>query len=446
VESRNGVKTGLWQQLTGDRAEFSMENRAFNFISVLSFFLIICYLIYDAYLGQTLLTVMLVLLLPVLGICYYFSRFKKKYEPGLIIYALFSYAALILNYFYNSGINGPTLMIFLITLAFFSAISRKRLFITLILLHGILGIGLLCIEFMHPDMVPNTYPARKSRFIDMGFTYGTAVFFIYAIINYIRNYFNKERLRSEERAAALVQQNEERQKQNQLLEQVNQEKNKLFSIVSHDLKTPLDAVLGYLEILSKGALDREEKADIETELLEQTKYTSDLLQNLLSWAKAQMHGITVNLVSVDLKDVMISTTNHRLGSAARKGIKITNSIREHIEVVADKDMLNIVLRNLLNNAIKFTRPGGEITIRASIKDGTAVVSVEDTGIGIPTDRQEDIFTAHTRSTFGTNNEKGIGLGLHMCKEFMEYQHGRIWFESTLGKGSVFFIALPRTRL
>lgn len=422
-----------------------MENRAFNFISVLSFFLIICFLVYDGYLGHSVLTVMLVILIPIQLFCYYLSRFKKRYQPALIIYAICSYAAITINYFYNSGINGPSLIVFLITLAFFSSMSGRRLFPLWIALHTVIGLSLLYIEFTRPELIPNTYPARKTRFVDVGFTYTAAVFFIYAIINYLRNYFSKERRRSEEWARALQQQNEERERQNQLLEQVNEEKNKLFSIVSHDLKTPLDSVLGYLEILSKG-VDASEKKEIEAELLEQTKYTSDLLQNLLSWARAQMHGITVSLVSVDLKEMMIATTNHRLGTAARKGVKITNSIREPIEVVADKDMLNIVLRNLLNNAIKFTQPGGEITIRASIQGQEAIVSVEDTGIGIPTDRQEDIFTAHTRSTFGTNNEKGIGLGLHMCREFMQYQHGRIWFESTLGKGSVFHIALPRTRL
>lgn len=424
-----------------------MENRAFNFISVLSFFLILCFLVYDAWVvEQTVLTVMLIILLPIQAICYYLSRFKKKYELGLIIYAVCSYAAITINYFYNSGIDGPTLIILLVTLAFFGAMSNRRLFPLWVGIHCVIGLVVLYIEYSHPDKVPDTYPSRKARFVDIAFTYTVAVVSIYSIINYVRNYFYKERLRSDERAREMERQNEERQRQNQLLAQVNEEKDKLFSIVSHDLKTPLDSVLGYLEILSHGTLDATEKRMIEAELLEQTKYTSDLLQNLLSWAKAQMHGISVNLVSVDLKEMMLAATTHRLGTAARKGIKLTNSIKEPIEVVADKDMLRIVMRNLLNNAIKFTNPGGEITIRATTSGEEAIVSVADTGIGIPKERQDDIFTAHTRSTFGTMNEKGIGLGLHMCKEFMAYQHGRIWFESTPGEGSVFYIALPRTKL
>jgi two-component system sensor histidine kinase/response regulator len=108
-------------------------------------------------------------------------------------------------------------------------------------------------------------------------------------------------------------------------------------------------------------------------------------------------------------------------------------------------MLNILLRNLLNNAIKFTRPGGEIVIKAVRQGNEAVISVQDNGIGIPEEQQQEIFSSNARSTFGTNNEKGIGLGLRMCKEFIDYQHGRIWFESTYGKGSIFYIALPIAR-
>ncbi len=422
-----------------------MENRAFNYISIVTFFLLVCYLAYDNLICRSVMTWVLLFLIGVLAVCYYYSRFKKQYETSIIISAVCSYGALMLNYFVNSGILGPTLIIFITTLSFLIALTKPKQLLFWFSLHIIVGVSLLIIEYLHPELVPDTYPDRKSRFIDMGSTYVTSLIFIFAVVNYIRNYFNHSRLQSEQRAKALLEQNTQIIKQNELLEQVNNEKNKLFSIVSHDLKTPLDSIHGYLEILAKSGLSADEKSEIEGELLEQTKYTSDLLMNLLSWAKAQMQGITVNRTHIDLKQMIVSTTTHKLSSAARKGIKITNSIREPIEVVADNDMLSIVLRNLLNNAIKFTKPGGEIVIRAIKNVGEAVISVSDTGIGIPLEKQHDIFSLHTQSTYGTNNEKGIGLGLRMCKEFMDYQHGRIWFESVPGKGSVFYISLPLTR-
>ena len=137
---------------------------------------------------------------------------------------------------------------------------------------------------------------------------------------------------------------------------------------------------------------------------------------------------------------------HKIVVAGRKNIKLTYAIDPTIEVIADEEMLRIVIRNLVNNAIKFTNSGGEIFIKAYKKGIRAEVLVQDNGIGIPMEKQGDIFTLKARSTFGTNSEKGIGLGLRMCKEFIDYQHGDIWFESIAGQGTGFYISLPIARL
>lgn len=198
-------------------------------------------------------------------------------------------------------------------------------------------------------------------------------------------------------------------------------------------------------MLSGNMLDDEERQKIQEDLLEQTKYTSDLLVNLMSWAKTQMHGVTVHLAPHNLKEFVEEVIQNKKSIAARKGIKLTFSIRPDIEVVCDRDMLHIVLRNLVNNAIKFTNSGGEVTIRVSTDKGRAQLSVQDTGIGIAKDKQADLFTLKTRSTFGTAREKGIGLGLLMCKEYMDYQRGEIGFTSEEGKGTTFFITLPLSK-
>jgi two-component system sensor histidine kinase/response regulator len=272
-----------------------------------------------------------------------------------------------------------------------------------------------------------------------------AIIFIFAITNFLRKNLKKERMLAEERARAIAAQNVKITEQNQLLERVNEEKTKLFSVVSHDLRAPIDSIRGFLELVNEGLLTKEETAQIHAELLDQTRYTSELLLNLLYWSKTQMQGITVHLVSVQAREIVEEITGGKLSRAARKGIKITHSINPRIEVIGDKDMLRIILRNLVNNAIKFTRPGGEIIIRAVIKEGNGEISVQDTGIGIPRERQDEIFQVRSGSTYGTENEKGIGLGLMLCKEFMEYQHGRIWFETTEGKGSTFYISLPAAK-
>ena len=431
-----------WTKLTGDAAEFSMENRAFNYVSLISFALLLCSLIIDLFIKQTIMTFVIVILFFILGGCYYLSRYKKNYNAGVIIYAVCSYAALILNFFQNSGSYGPTLCLFFVTFTFFITFAKPRQYTTWLSLQILVVIVLVVIEYRHPELIPNTYPSRLARYADMIWTYILSITIVFAVTKYLRNYYNDARLLAEERAQAIEEKNKLIVAQNLLLQRLNDEKNKILSIVSHDISGPINSITGYLRLLSDGAIEAHEKPNIEAELFDQTKYASDLLLNLMAWAKAQLQGVSVHLAAVNIKDIAEEVTNNKMSVAAKKGIKITHSIDRTIEVAADKDMLRIVLRNLVNNAIKFTKPGGDVFIKVSEKGPHAEISICDTGIGIPPEKQQEIFTMKTRSTFGTENEKGMGLGLIMCKEFIEYQHGDIRFESKEGVGSVFYITLP----
>jgi signal transduction histidine kinase len=381
-------------------------------------------------------------MLLILVCMYYISRYKKKYKGGVIVFAIASYAALMLNYFVNSGSMGPTIFLFFVTFIFLILLGRRRHSILWMALHCIIVCTLLGIEYYYPETVPDTYPDRYSRYIDLGISYIIGIIFFYSFTSYLRNYYLAKAKLADERSEAIIEQNKYISAQNLQLETVNNEKNKLFSIISHDLKSPLDSIRGFLELLSDNALDEDDQKKIQEELIMQTKYTSDLLVNLMSWAKTQMHGVTVNLAPLNLSVFVEEIVDNKIWIAARKQITVTYSIDPGIDVVCDKDMLNIVLRNLVNNAIKFTNPGGTVTIKVATDTERATVSVQDTGIGIPKEKQADIFTLKTRSTFGTNREKGIGLGLMMCKEFIDYQNGEIWFETEVGKGSTFFVSLP----
>ncbi len=442
----SGGKPRLWEKLTGNPEELSIENRTFNYVCVITFFLLAASLLFDIFICQSLMIGVVSGLIVVLGILYYLSRFRKIYKIGITLFTTFSYFALAINYFANEGINGPTLILFFVTFFFLITLTKRRFHPLWIAVHISVVMALLAVEYYKPGLVPTTYPNRPSRFMDMGVTTIICMIFIYAINRYLNNFYHSRVVLADDRALAISDQNKKILAQNQMLERVNEEKNKLFSIVSHDLKAPLDSIRGYLILLSGNMLDEDEKQNIEDELLDQTKYTTDLLMNLMSWAKAQMHGVVVNLVPLHLKTLVEEVAGHKKSVAARKGIKLTYSIYPTIEVVGDKDMLHIVLRNLVNNAIKFTDAGGEVCIKATKMGEKVMISIQDTGIGIPIEKQAEIFTLKTQSTYGTNKEKGIGLGLMMCKEFMDYQQGDIWFESEPGKGTTFYIALPMTLL
>jgi len=437
------VSRKIWDKVTGNRDLFSMENRAFNYVGVISLLVLIYCLCFDMYLHQYFMSGILALLIVIQSVLYYFSRVKSKYRLGTAIYAVCCYSVITINYYYNSGIKGPSLFTFFLTFYLLVTISARRLAIFWISLHIILATILVATEYAHPEWVPFTYLDRSGYFIDVITTYIATIIFVFLLTNYLRSYYEREKKLADSRARSIEQQAEQIRLQNEQLEKLNLEKTKLFSIISHDVRAPLDSVNGYLELLTKNLIEDNEREEIEAELLSQTRYTSDLLMNLLYWSKTQLSGVVPDLRPLSLRIMVDEARNYRVGMAARKGIKLTYSVDNDIEVVADKEMLRIVLRNLVNNAIKFTPENGEIRIVAGVKNNKAIISIFDSGVGIPAEKQKDIFAlSATSATYGTNDEKGMGIGLMLCKEFVEYMGGAIWFESEVGKGSAFHVSLP----
>jgi signal transduction histidine kinase len=224
------------------------------------------------------------------------------------------------------------------------------------------------------------------------------------------------------------------------LEIANETKNKLFSILAHDLRSPLASIQNYLEILSQFKLEEEERTSMNKELLSATQHTQQMLTNMLSWSKSQMDGVKVDIVKLNVKDALKSTLEIHHAIAAEKGIHLIDRLKDEIFIYADADMLQLVIRNLVNNAIKFTPPGGEIIVSNDITGDKCRIIVKDNGAGIPVEKQGSIFSLKVRSTFGTKNEKGVGLGLVLCKEFTELQNGQIMFESMQGVGTTFYVS------
>lgn len=167
-----------------------------------------------------------------------------------------------------------------------------------------------------------------------------------------------------------------------------------------------------------------------------------MLTNLLTWSKMQMDGRGVRLSPVHVYEVVQRVLAIQQILADKKHVTLTSKIDPAVYVMADNNMLELIIRNLVNNAIKFTPNKGQVTISLLVKEGICQLMVTDNGIGIDSSHKEEIFSLKTQSTFGTNNEKGIGLGLVLCKELQSLQHGDLWFESVLGKGTTFFATIP----
>jgi signal transduction histidine kinase len=159
-----------------------------------------------------------------------------------------------------------------------------------------------------------------------------------------------------------------------------------------------------------------------------------------------MDGVSVNLEELHLADTLKPIIAVHSAIAGEKYIRLKSTLTADAWIVADANMLQLVVRNLLNNAIKFTKSGGEITITSELHGNRWHIIVTDTGVGIDDERKSTIFSIKSQSTYGTRTEKGTGLGLLLCKEFTELQHGEIGFESTVGAGTTFYISMPASRL
>ncbi|MCG8310587.1 MAG: ATP-binding protein [Cytophagales bacterium] len=228
----------------------------------------------------------------------------------------------------------------------------------------------------------------------------------------------------------------------QELQDLNNLKDKLLSVVSHDFRGPLNSLRGTLTLFLKGAISNKELNMLTKDLADKLENTYNLLENLLSWAKSQMKGMSVYPKKIEIKSLVDSCINLLSPVAEKKLIKITNKIATGIHVFADNEMVKLVLRNLISNAIKFTSAGDHICIDAQISENEIMMSIQDNGLGISNENQDKIFKPENFSTIGTSNETGMGLGLLLCKDFVEKNNGKIWFESEFEKGSTFYFTLP----
>ena len=239
------------------------------------------------------------------------------------------------------------------------------------------------------------------------------------------------------------------QKSEQELKELNSTKDKLFSIIAHDLRSPFNNILGFSEML----IDRmDDLTDEETtkflRYINTSAYnTLTLLENLLNWAKTHTGQINVRIEKTVISDVIFRVLELEKSMGKAKNISLTYINDDSIVVYADENLLRIILRNLISNAIKFTEPGGEITVCVLQKNDWVEVTVADNGVGISPEKIEKLFTVASDSgTRGTANEKGSGLGLVLCKELVEKQGGEIGVESEVGEGSRFMFTLPSKNL
>jgi len=302
--------------------------------------------------------------------------------------------------------------------------------------------------------IPVIFLTAKTEIEDVvkGFEYG-AVDYIFKPFHTtemkvrVRNHLNLFHSKNEikQMNQKLLEAQEDLKKVNSLLEISNQEKDKFFSIIAHDLKSPFNSILGFSEILKEEINNLDQNAIVEYAgiINYSTRQTLQLLENLLHWARmkqGRMEYLPKNLALSEITEEVLGLVKE---NARQKNIFLINNVPLETQVFADENMLKTILRNLIVNSIKFTNSGGVVEITSMINNNQIQISVSDTGVGISKQNLEKLFLIGTSfTTRGTDHEKGTGLGLLLCKELVEKHSGRIWAESEINSGTIFHFTVP----
>ena len=418
--------------LSGSRKDILLENKIFNIIAFLAG--ITCFVSYftNLFIGLPLIiNIMLLICGFVFSLFFYLSSYKQITKPLEIPLQIVSIILLTSVWFYSQGIEGSgPFYFFLVTFAFIYSNSHKKYW-TILMIYLLLAIVLVMIEYFFPEATIH-YESKSSQILDLSvnLVISLAIMGFTAIL--LKQNYDKERSKVEQNAVEL--------------KSLNATKDKFFSIISHDLRNPLSNLLGLSRQLRTN-IDKyssEEILERVTLIEESSKRGYELLENLLEWSMSQTGNIQFNPIELNLLNVIDECVLVLENQITIKKINLINEVDKESIIRADYNMVKIVLRNLLTNAVKYSHPGGKVIIMSDLNEKKEVViSIIDQGVGIPKEEAEKLFKINTKySTPGTIDESGTGLGLILCKEFIQKHNGEIWVESELNIGSSFNFSLP----
>jgi two-component system sensor histidine kinase/response regulator len=266
-------------------------------------------------------------------------------------------------------------------------------------------------------------------------------------VDYVTKPFNKDELLMRIRTHLELKASHDKiHRQAEELEKINATKDKMFSVISHDLRAPLGGMKSMLDLIFE---DKNQNREISDKALVSLKnaadHTYNLLENLLYWSRTQREKLEFEPEKLDISDLVIENVELLETMAGNKGLEIKNNVPDETYVFGDNNMLKTILRNLIFNAVKFTSEG-YIAIYAEEEDNNLKLVVEDTGVGIKKEDIEKILnTKEYYTTYGTKREKGSGLGLNLCLDFIKRNNGELFIESEPGKGSQFSFTVPRQK-
>ncbi len=445
----------IFSIITGSPKNFILEHRIYNttsfFAALVMFmtFIVNKFSNFPSYFNLTLFCFGLIF-----SALYYISRFKKYYQfsRGALIGFILILAPI--SWHFNQGITGTsTFYFYTFVLLMIASLNRSKYIFGFVFICYVILLS-MAERYFPWFVVP--FKDDSVEYLDFFFSFVITftIFVIGAIL--LKTSYEQERNRAIVQSEEITKQrdelsllNSEMTKHNELisqqkeeLEELNSVNNKLFAIISHDLRSPLANLETLIQVMTFSDPTAEESKQLMFGIQREVANTSGLLENLLHWAKKQRNGLQINTSEFQLKVLVQENLKLVEGRAKKKMIELKDEVCPIAFVKADKDMIRLVIRNLLSNAVKFCSQGDKITFSSTSNDGMLQVEVADTGCGISQENQRKLFQTIDFTKRGTDNEKGTGLGLMLCKDFVLKNGGKIWFKSKEGEGTSFFFSLP----
>jgi signal transduction histidine kinase len=424
-------------QLTGGSKAFGMEHRIFNGLVIILMAAQLVNIPFTLAVGLKLATLAWVISLFVLLGIYYLSRIKKRFKQAFIYFAITGHVILAMNYLTTSGSQGTTPFLLILFFLVLVSLSPFKLNLLWYLSHALLIGFLFYMELQYPYFIKENYENESIRLTDTYITILIALGLIMGVLfvirkNYLALYRNDRRLSNQIKV------------QNDALSELSQLKTHLLSVITHDMRGPLTSIKGYYDEIfyAENALSEENHVQIHLRLSNMVSHTLDMLDTTLAWSKSEVTKSEVQLQFVIVNDVIINVLKIQERMAADKGIQIMFDNTISYTALSNEGVLNTALRNIVNNAVKYSRAGGGIKIDLKADDLYCHVHISDEGIGMDELQINQLFSIQTKSTQGTGDERGSGLGLMLCKKLLEENQGKLSVTSKPGKGSCFTVSLP----
>lgn len=426
----------LWVRLIGDEGEFDYRERRLHTIVWAISIMLFAFVPFNAAIGMTEQAIAMALTAGFLLKAWAISRYFRMFTLALSSVFTILMIALMFTFYYNGGVQGPTLLFFLICfVASLTVLSTQQMWYSMIA-HLVVATALLAYQYYNQDLFPNRYPSMEMWIIDMGISFFSAVVIYSVVYWYVKGQENAQ-------AKLLEEENQYNLMLREQLEELNAEKDKLFSVLAHDMRSPLASVEGALELMATDELTEEEKNQLYREMLRLVRNSSFMVENVLHWSR---HGSLTNgesQVTFFLEDLFSQIEGMTLPMAQSKGVNLNVQCVPGLRLKMHKTALEVILRNAVHNAVKFTPKNRNVEVFTRKHQGVWQVVIDDEGSGL----DPELWNAtEVQSTPGTNGESGSGLGLTLMKNFSEKIDVQVEVSNPMDGGTRMIFTLPPASL